>query len=98
VSPNTLGKGIRFAEGHLIQSAKALSPLLVAVTVTFLCRVPDKKYSVKKLLPMYSLSSFLCKAFVECFPGFAECFRHSANKLFPVVINTPIASHFGGVV
>jgi hypothetical protein len=25
------------------------------------------------------------KAFAECFLGFAECFRHSAKKLFPVV-------------
>jgi hypothetical protein len=41
VSPNTLGKGIIFAEcrysGH---SAKPLSPLPVAMMVTFLCRVP----------------------------------------------------------
>jgi hypothetical protein len=73
VSPNTLGKGILFAEcqcsGH---SVKAPSPLPVAVMTTFLCRVPvdtrqslcrvpDKKYSAKKPLPIYSLSSFLCR-------------------------------------
>jgi hypothetical protein len=43
--------------------------------------VSDKKYSVKKPLPIYSLLSFtLGKVFAECFSGF----RHSA-KLFPVV-------------
>ena len=31
------------------------------------------------------LSVTLGKAFVECFPGFAECFRHSVKKLIPVV-------------
>jgi hypothetical protein len=27
----------------------------------------------------------LGKAFAECFQGFAECFRHSAKRLIPVV-------------
>jgi hypothetical protein len=27
----------------------------------------------------------MAKAFTECFTGFAECFRHMANKLFSVV-------------
>jgi hypothetical protein len=27
----------------------------------------------------------LGKAFAECFYGFAECFRHSAKRLIPVV-------------
>jgi hypothetical protein len=41
---------------------------LVAVTTTFLCRVfpgtrqtPEKKYSTKKALPMYCLSSLFCR-------------------------------------
>jgi hypothetical protein len=32
-------------------------------------------------LPSVTLS----KAFVECFQGFTECFRHSAKRLIPVV-------------
>jgi hypothetical protein len=62
--------------------------------------VLDKKYSTKKPLSIYSSSSFLYrvshsvkpsssvtlgKAFAECFPGFTECFRHSAKQSFPVV-------------
>jgi hypothetical protein len=31
-------------------------------------------------------SATLGKAFAECFYGFAECFRHSAKRPFPVVI------------
>jgi hypothetical protein len=31
-------------------------------------------------------SATLGKAFAECFYGFAECFRHSAKRSFPVVI------------
>jgi len=61
-----------FAECRRRHSAKDPSPLLGAVTVTFLCRVPngtrqrlcrvpDKKYSAKKLLPMYSSPSVLCR-------------------------------------
>jgi hypothetical protein len=72
VSPNTLGKGNLFAECHLVHSAKVSSPLPVTVTTTFLCRVPsdtrqsicrvpNKKYSVKKLLPMYNSPSSLCR-------------------------------------
>jgi hypothetical protein len=72
VSPNTLSKGILFAECHLVHSAKAPSPLQASVTVTFLCLVPcdtrqsirqvsDKKYSTKKSLPMYSSPISLCR-------------------------------------
>jgi hypothetical protein len=61
-----------FAECQRRHSAKDLSPSLGAVTVTFLCRVsnstrqilcrvPDKKYSAKRPLPMYSLPSVLCR-------------------------------------
>jgi hypothetical protein len=31
----------------------------------------------------------LSKAFDECFSGFAECFRHSAKRLIPVVSGGP---------
>jgi hypothetical protein len=37
---------------------------LVAVMTTFLCRVPEKKYSAKKALPMYCLPSLLCRVFL----------------------------------
>jgi hypothetical protein len=57
----TLGKIGLFAECHRRHSAKDPSPSLGAVTVTFLCRVPDKKYSAKRLLPMYSSPSILCR-------------------------------------
>jgi hypothetical protein len=33
----------------------------------------------------------LGKAFTEYFPGFAKCFRHSTNKLFPVVMTKTLA-------
>jgi hypothetical protein len=42
-----------------------------------LCRVPFVGHS----LPSVTLG----KAFAECFEGFAECFRHSAKRLIPVV-------------
>jgi hypothetical protein len=66
-----------------------------------LCRVPDKKYSAKNPLPMYSSPRLFCrvshtaktlpsvtlgKDFAECFLGFAECFRHLAKQLCPVVL------------
>jgi hypothetical protein len=68
----TLGKISLFAECQRRHLAKDLSPSLDAVTVTFLCRVsngtrqilcrvPDKKYSAKRLLPMYSSPSVLCR-------------------------------------
>jgi hypothetical protein len=61
-----------FAECQGRHSAKDPSPSLGAVTVTFLCRVsnstrqilyrvPDKKYSAKRPLPMYSSPSVLCR-------------------------------------
>jgi hypothetical protein len=82
----TLGKISLFAECQRRHSAKDLSPSLGAVTVTFLCRVPDKKYSAKRLLPMYSSPSVLCReAFAECKISFTECLRHSAKELCPVV-------------
>jgi hypothetical protein len=57
----TLGKIGLFAECHRRHSAKDPSPSLGAVTMTFLCRVPDKKYSAKRLLPMYGSPSVLCR-------------------------------------
>jgi hypothetical protein len=53
---------------------------LVAVTATFLCRVPEKKYSAKKALPMYCLSSLFCRV------------RHSAKPLLSVFGALPSAS------
>jgi hypothetical protein len=85
----TLSKISIFAECQRRHSAKDPSPSLGAVTVTFLCRVPDKKYSAKRLLPMYSSPSVLCrvlhsaKPFAECRIAFAECLRHSAKELCP---------------
>jgi hypothetical protein len=64
-----------FAECHLAgHSAKTPSPSPGAVTTAFLCRVPEKKYSVKKTLPMYCVSSPLCRV------------RHSIKTL-PSVFN-----------
>jgi hypothetical protein len=57
----TLGKGNSFAECHLGHSAKTLSPSPGAVTIAFLCRVPEKKYSAKKALPMHCVPSPLCR-------------------------------------
>jgi hypothetical protein len=65
----TLGKGNPFAECHLGHSAKTPSPSPGAVTAAFLCRVPDKKYSAKKALPMHCVPSPLCRV------------RHSAKTL-----------------
>jgi hypothetical protein len=42
-------------------STKSTSPLPSAVTATFHCRVPDKKYPTKKSLPMYSSLILLCR-------------------------------------
>jgi hypothetical protein len=58
--------------GH---SAQTPSPLPIAVTTTFLCRVLDKKYSTKNPLPIYSSPSFLCRML------------HSAKHL-PSVLDT----------
>jgi hypothetical protein len=61
-----------FAECRRRHSAKDPSPLLGAATVTFLCRlcrVPDKKYSTKKLLPMYSSPSVLCRVLHSAKPS-----------------------------
>jgi hypothetical protein len=44
-------------------------------------------YSAKRPFPMYgSPSVTLGKAFAECKIAFAECLRHSAKELCPVVI------------
>jgi hypothetical protein len=87
----TLDKGNFFAECHLEHSAKVSSPLPVAVTATFvcrvpsdtrqsLCRVPDKKYSAKKSLSMYCSPSSLCRV------------SHSAKFLPSVFWALPSAS------
>jgi hypothetical protein len=57
----TLGKGNSFAECHLGHSAKTPSPSPSAITAAFLCRVPEKKYSAKKALPMHCVPSPLCR-------------------------------------
>ena len=63
----TLGKISLFVECQRRHSAKDPSLSLGAVMVTFLCRVsngtrqPDKKYSTKRPLPMYSSPSVLCR-------------------------------------
>jgi hypothetical protein len=67
-----LGKSNSFAECHLGHSAKTPSPSPGAVTNAFLCRilsgtrqrlcrVPEKKYSAKKALPMHCVPSLLCR-------------------------------------
>ena len=62
-----------------------------AVTVAFLCRVPDKRHSAKRSLPIKFLPCVFCqsvalgKGFAECNLAFAECLRHSAKNLNPVV-------------
>jgi hypothetical protein len=58
---DTRQRGNFFAECHLEHSGKTPSPLPGAVTTTFLCQVPDKKYSTKKPLLMYSSPSSLCR-------------------------------------
>jgi hypothetical protein len=71
VSPNALGKGILFAECHLVHMAKVSSPSSAVVTAPFLCqvpedtqqilcRVPNNKYLAKKQLLMYSSPSSIC--------------------------------------
>jgi hypothetical protein len=98
--------GSFFAEYQYSRNSAKSEPLMsvtvalvtVSVAVTwrcdddFFCRVPDKKYTAKKPLPMYSSprlrvsSVTISKAFNERFSVFAECFRHSTKKLFSVVI------------
>ena len=62
-----------------------------AVTVAFLCRVPDERHSAKRALPINFFavcslpSAALDKGFAECNLAFAECLRHSAKNLNPVV-------------
>jgi hypothetical protein len=60
----TLGKISLFVECQGRHSAKDSLPSLGAVTATFLCRVcrvPDKKYSAKRPLSMYSSPSVFCR-------------------------------------
>jgi hypothetical protein len=57
----TLGKANFFAECHMGHSAKPPSPSPDAVTAAFLCRVPEKKLSTKKALPMHCSPSLLCR-------------------------------------
>jgi hypothetical protein len=76
-----------------IHSAKHPSPSLGAVTMTFLCRVSSARQKVlgkkavadvqfaERSLPSVTLG----KAFAECKIAFAECLRHSAKELCPVV-------------
>jgi hypothetical protein len=61
-------------------SAKTPSPSPVTVTAAFLCRVPEKKYSTKKTLPMHCLPSLLCRV------------SHSAKTLPSVFKALPSAS------
>jgi hypothetical protein len=61
----TLGKDNSFAECHNGHSAKPPSPSPSAVTTTFLCRVPEKKYSAKKALPMHCLPSLFYRLFLR---------------------------------
>jgi hypothetical protein len=76
----TLDKGVTFVECHLRHSTNTPSPSLGTVTAAFLCRVlpstwqslcrvPEKKYSAKKALPMHCVPSPLCRV------------RHSAKTL-----------------
>jgi hypothetical protein len=87
----TLGKGNSFAECHLGHSAKTPSPSPGVVAAAFLCRVlpgtrqslrrvPEKKYSAKKVLPMHCVSIPLCRV------------RHSAKTLSSVFKALPSAS------
>jgi hypothetical protein len=73
----TLGKGNFFAECHLGHSAKMPSPSTRRHNGCFslpsaplalgkpLCRVPKKKYSTKKALPMHCVPSPLCRVFLR---------------------------------
>jgi hypothetical protein len=71
----TLGKDNSFAECHPGHSTKTSSPSPGAVTVAFLCQVYEKKYSIKKALPMHYVPSSLCRV------------RHSAKPL-PSALDT----------
>jgi hypothetical protein len=75
----TLGNGNSFAECHLGHLAKTPSPSPGAMTAAFFCRVPEKKYSAKKALPMHCVSSPLCRV------------RHSVKPLPSVFKDLPSA-------
>lgn len=59
--------------------------------LAMVCRVPDKRLSVKRLFSDQSLPWALCRGwlsanpFFECFWAFVECFWHSTNLWFPIV-------------
>jgi hypothetical protein len=76
----TLGKDNSFTECHQGHSAKPPSPSPDAVTAAFLCRVPEKKHSAKKALPMHCLSNLLCRV------------SHSVKSLPSVFEASPSAS------
>jgi hypothetical protein len=63
--------------------------------------VPDKNYSVKKTVVDVQFAELslpivtLANAFDECFSSFAECFRHSAKKLFQVVEEATVTNEWG---
>ena len=86
-----LGIEVTFAECLTLTLGKAAVMVALAVTATFLCRVPDKVHSAKRYFadklfterPFPSVT--LGKGFAECISAFAECLRHSAKKLNPVV-------------
>jgi hypothetical protein len=56
------------------------SPSPGAVTAAFLCRVPEKKYSAKKALPMHCVPNPLCRV------------RHSIKTLPSIFKALPSAS------
>jgi hypothetical protein len=73
----------------LLFFAKTPSPSPRAVTVAFLCRVPEKKYSTKKALPMHCVSSPLCRVRHSTKP-LPSIFRHPAKPSIPVVHCGPV--------
>jgi hypothetical protein len=79
-----LGKGGFFTECHPGHSAKTSSLSPGAVTATFLCRVPEKKYSAKKALPIHCVPSPLCRAksLPSVFKALPSASGTQQNRLF----------------
>jgi hypothetical protein len=77
VSPNTLG---RRCLRHSSAVTAAFLCRLLFDTRQSLCRVPEKKYSAKKALPIYCLPSPLCRV------------QHSAKHVPSVFQTLPSAS------
>jgi hypothetical protein len=87
-----LGESWRSAKGRQQPSIRPLSlpsawrwhsakkVLLLSVPRLTLCRVPDKKYSAKKSLPMYSSSSSLCRVSHSAKTSPIECFLGSGTR------------------